>query len=122
MVPCHPFPPGADQFGAPHLKADTEGFVDTFYPCRLDWAEDTLEVTGPPPSVVSVGSYRFVLSELEALVRRTDGRAFVTALPDALAGHRLAGMSAGGVRAELAELGVNSLIVDALDDSSPKAA
>jgi hypothetical protein len=31
-------------------------------------------------------------------------------------------MSAGGVRAELAELGVNSLIVDALDDSSPKAA
>jgi hypothetical protein len=122
MVPCHPFPPGADRFGAPHLRADAEGFVDTFYPCRLDWAEDTLEVTGPPPSVVSVGSYRFVLSELEGLVRRTDGRAFVTALPDALAGHRLAGMSTGGVRAELAELGVNSLIVDALDDSSPKAA
>ena len=123
MVPCHPFPPGADRFGAPHLRADAEGFVDTFYPCRLDWAADTLEVTGPPPSVVSVGSYRFVLSELEGLVRRTDGNAFVTALPDALAGHRLAGMSgSGGVRAGLAELGGNPLIVDAFGDSSPKAA
>jgi hypothetical protein len=123
MVPCHPFPPGADRLGAPHLKADGEGFVDTFYPCRLDWAKDTLEVTGPPPSVVSVGSYRFVLSELAGLVRRTDGRAFVTALPDALAGHRLAGMSgSGGVRTGLAELGVNPLIVDAFDDSNPQAA
>ena len=123
MVPRHPFPPGAARLGMPHLKIDTEGFVDTFYPCRLDWAEDTLEVTGPPPNVVSVGSYRFVLRELERLVRRTDGSAFVTALPDALAGHRLAGMSgSGGVRAGLAELGVNPLIVDAFDDGSPKAA
>jgi AMP-binding enzyme len=123
MVPRHPFPPGADQLGVPHLKPDSEGFVDTFYPCRLDWAQDTLEVTGPPPSVVTVGSYRFVMSELERLVRRTDGSAAVTALPDALAGHRLAGISgSGGVRAGLAELGVNPLIVDAFETGSPKAA
>jgi len=123
MVPRHPFPPGAVRLGMPHLRADVEGFVDTFYPCRLDWAADTIEVTGPPPNVVSVGSYRFVLRELEGLVRRTDGSAFVTALPDALAGHRLAGMSGGGgVRAGLAELGVNPLIVEAFDDGSPKAA
>jgi len=87
MVPRHPFPPGAARLGTPHLKADAEGFVDTLYPCRLDWTEGTVEVTGPPPSVVSVGSYRFVLSELEGLIRRTDSSAFVTALPDALAGH-----------------------------------
>ena len=123
MVPRHPFPPGADRLGAPHLKADVEGFVDTFYPCRVDLADDTLAVTGPPPTVVSVGSYRFVLSELAGLVRRTDGRAFVTALPDALAGHRLAGISGSGVvRTGLAELGVNPLIVDAFDDGSPQAA
>jgi hypothetical protein len=123
MVPRHPFPPGADRLGTPHLRADAEGFVDTFYPCRIDWAEDTLEVTGPPPSVVSVGFYRFVLSELAGLVRRTDGRASVTALPDALAGHRLAGISGSDVvRAGLAELGVNPLIVDAFDDGSPQAA
>ena len=36
MVPRHPFPPGAERLGSPHLKADPEGFVDTFYPCRLD--------------------------------------------------------------------------------------
>ena len=80
-------------------------------------------MTGPPPSVVSVGSYRFALSELERLVRRIDSSAFVTALPDALAGHRLAGISgSSGAHAELAELGVNPLIVDAFDDSSSKAA
>ncbi len=123
MVPWQPFPPGADRLGTPHLRADSEGFVDTFYPCRIDWAEDTLEVTGPPPSVVSVGSYRFVLSELAGLVRRTGGQASVTALPDALAGHRLAGISGSNVvRAGLAELGVNPLIVDAFDDGNPQAA
>jgi hypothetical protein len=58
---------------------------------------------------------------LEALVRRTDSSAFVTALPDALAGHRLAGISGGGgARAELADLGVNPLIVDAFHDGNPK--
>jgi hypothetical protein len=123
MVPRHPFPPGAARLGTPHLKADAEGFVDTFYPCRLDWTEGTVEVTGPPPSVVSVGSYRFALSELERLVRRIDSSAFVAALPDALAGHRLAGISgSGGAQAVLAELGVNPLIVDAFHDSNPKAA
>ena len=72
-------------------------------------------MTGPPPGVVSVGSYRFVLRELEDMVRRADGGAFVTALPDALAGHRLAGISGSGgdIRATLAGLGVNPLIADA---------
>jgi hypothetical protein len=115
MVPRHPFPPGAERFGSPHLKADPEGFVDTFYPCRLDRISGTVTVTGPPPGVISVGSYRFVLRELEDLVRRADAGAFVTALPDTLAGHRLAGISGGNVdmRAALAELGVNPLVVDA---------
>ena len=72
-------------------------------------------MTAPPPGIVSVGGYRFVLSELEELVRRADGGAFITALPDALAGHRLAGISGAGgdVRAALAELGVNPLLADA---------
>ena len=72
-------------------------------------------MTGPPPGIVSVGGYRFVLSELEKLVRRIDGGAFVTALPDALAGHRLAGTPGSNrdIRPALAELGVNPLIADA---------
>ena len=66
MVPRHAFPPGAERLGAPHLKADAEGFVDTGYPCRIDRDDGHRStVTGPPPGVVSVGGYRFVLSELE---------------------------------------------------------
>ena len=114
MVPRHAFPPGAERSASPHLKADAEGFVDTFYPCRLDRMTGTVTVTGPPPGIVSVGGYRFLLNELEDLVRRANGGAFVTALPDALAGHRLAGISGGGdVRTTLAGLGVNPLLVDA---------
>jgi len=115
MVPRHPFPPGAARLSAPHLKAHAGGFVDTLYPCRIDRMLGTVMVSGPPPGIVSVGGYRFVLSELEGLVRRANGAAVITALPDALAGHRLAGISGGGddVRAALADHGVNSLIAGA---------
>jgi hypothetical protein len=115
MVPRHPFPPGAEPLGAPHLKAELEGFVDTHYPCRIDRMSGTITVTGPPPGVVSIGSYRFVLSELEAVVKRTDCGAFITALPDALAGHCLAGIAddSSDVRAALDRLGVNPLVAEA---------
>jgi hypothetical protein len=117
MVPRHGFPPGAERLGLPCLKADAEGFVDTFYPCRIDRMMGTVAVTGPPNGLLSVGFYRFVRSDLEELVRRADGGAFVAALPDALTGHRLAGISGGtGVRAALAERGVNPLIAEAFLD------
>ena len=115
MVARHSFPPGAEQMGLPQLKADAGGFVDTGYACRIDRMTDTVTITAPPPGIVSVGGYRFVLSELEALVARANGGAFITALPDALAGHRLAGISGsqGDIRAALAGNGVNPLIADA---------
>jgi len=123
MVPRHPFPPGAERGSAPHLKPDDAGFVDTFYPCRLDRMMGTVAVTGPPPGIVSVGGYRFVLSELEQTVRSAGGGAFVTALPDALAGHRLAGISSDGqARAALAGRGVNPLLSDAFRDPPADAA
>jgi hypothetical protein len=112
MVPQHPFPPGV--MAEPRLKADAGGFVDAGYPCRIDAITGTLAVTGPPPGIVSVGSYRFVTSDLQNVVERADPGAFLTALPDALAGHRLAGISGGGdTRAAVAELGVNPLIAEA---------
>ena len=71
-------------------------------------------LTGPPTGIVSVGSYRFVMSDVQNLVGGLDDRAFILALPDALAGHRLAGISGDAdVAAALAELGVNPLIADA---------
>jgi hypothetical protein len=125
MVPRHAFPPGAERLPEPYLKANPEGFVDTGYACRLDRMTDTFMVSGPPPGVVSVGGYRFLLSELEQMVQRTNSGAFVAALPDALAGHRLAGISgeAGDLRAALMAQGVNPLVADAFRNQRlPKTA
>jgi len=124
MVPKYAFPPGAERLNIPHLKADGHGFVDTRYACRADRGSDTFVVTAPPPGLVTVGGYRFVLSELENTVRKASDGAMLTALPDAVVGHRLAGISedADGTRATLAEIGVNPLLTGAFRDRRPKAA
>jgi non-ribosomal peptide synthetase component E (peptide arylation enzyme) len=115
MVPRHAFPPGAERSAAPHFRAGSEGFADTGYACRLDRDSRTVAVTGPPPGVVAVGGYRFVLRELEDAVGRADREAGLAALPDALGGNRLAGSSAEPerMRAALAEQGVNPLLAGA---------
>ena len=124
MVPKHAFPPGAERLNIPHLKADPHGFVDTRYACRHDRGSDTFVVTAPPPGLVTVGGYRFVLHDIEQVVRRASEGAALTALPDAVAGHRLAGIAAEAedVRNALTEIGVNPLLTDAFRDRRPKAA
>jgi len=82
----------------------------------------TVTVTGPPPGMISVGGYRFVMSELEDIVRRAHSGGSVTAFPDALAGHRLAGIAGGRdeiIRLALGGLGVNPLLVEAFQPSQP---
>jgi non-ribosomal peptide synthetase component E (peptide arylation enzyme) len=118
MVPQHPFPPGAERTPAPHVRADAEGFADTGYACRLERDSGALAVTRPPPGLVTVGGYRFMLRDLEETVRRADRDAGLAALPDTLSGHRLAGHAADpeSVRAALAANGVNALLVDAFVD------
>ena len=90
---------------------DAVGFADTGYPCRADRASAELSITGPPPGIVSVGGYRFKLDQLQELVSRTDPNAILAALPDTLAGHRLAGsaLQRTALRRALNELGVNPL-------------
>lgn len=114
MVPRHAFSlPGA--VGG----ADPQGAVDTFYPCRVEPAEGTIALTGPPAGVVSVGAYRFVATEVERLVGRVDTSAVITALPDALAGYRLAGVSGmAGTRTAIAALDRNPLIAGAFGGPS----
>jgi hypothetical protein len=121
MVPRYAFPPGTDRNDPAGLRADTAGFVDTRYPCRIDAATGTFVVTGPPPGVVAVGGYRFSLDELE---RQACGAADgVTALPDALAGQRLAGNATRADAAtRLAELGVNPLLAEAFASRDRPAA
>ena len=95
MVPRHPFPPGAERAAMRCFMPDAAGFADTGYPCRADRDSGELSITGPPPGIVSVGGYRFKLEQLQELVGRTDPDAILAALPDALAGHRLAGSATG---------------------------
>jgi len=114
MVPRLPFPPGAQHGSLPYFKVAPSGFVDTGYGCRRDGT--TLVLTRPPAGIVSVGGYRFAARELHDFVGDvTQGGGTVAELPDALAGHRLAGMAADHHAAEqaLSERGANPLIVDA---------
>jgi hypothetical protein len=115
MVPHHPFPPGIERSGAPRLKIEDDGLVDTGYPCRLDRASGTMTVNGPPAGIVSVGGYRFALKELQDFIAGLSDGSTLAALPDALAGHRLAGVAGdrNAIRRALMDQGANPLIVDA---------
>jgi hypothetical protein len=114
MVPRQAYPLGAEEAGLPCFKI-TDGVVDTGFPCRADYDARTLVVTGPPTGVAGVGGYRFALRELQRLIADIDSGGRITALPDAISGHRLAGAASdnSALRTALLELGVNPLVADA---------
>ena len=93
MVPHAPFPPGAERGSAPRLKI-ADGSIDTFYPCRVDRETKLLTVDAPPAGLVSVGGYRFALRAAQDLIAGIEDGSTLAALPDMLAGHRLAGAGA----------------------------
>jgi hypothetical protein len=113
MVPRCAFPRGAEKTALPHFKVAADGFVDTGYSCPAD--RSTMTITAPPPGIVSVGGYRFLMRGLEGLVAGVDSDAALAALPDAVAGHRLAGSARdrGQVAAALAAIGANPLLAGA---------
>jgi hypothetical protein len=114
MVPHAPFPPGAERGGAPKLRIN-EGTIDTGYPCRVDRNTKAMTIDGPPAGIVSVGGYRFALRALQDLVGGIEDGSSLAALPDLLAGHRLAG--AGSDRNAICDAllahGANPLLVAA---------
>ncbi len=91
MVPRCAFPPGVERTTLPHFRVAANGFVDTGYACWSDRDDAPLVVTGPPPGMIGVGGYRFVMRDLQDIVDTADPTATLAALPDALSGHRLAG-------------------------------
>jgi hypothetical protein len=121
MVPAHPCPPGSPRGQQFNLKIGTDGFVDTLFPCHLERETGRLVVDGPPAGIVSVGGYRFALRDLQGLVAPLDPDGSVAALPDVLAGHRLAGVGGdrGAIRDKLADQGTNPLVVGAFRDKRP---
>jgi hypothetical protein len=93
-------------------------FVDTEYAARLDRSTGAICITSPPTGIMAVGGYRFLSGELQEWARRLGQGALLTALPDRLSGHRLAGRAHDNARARAAlnALGLNPLMVEAFRD------
>jgi hypothetical protein len=119
MVPRRNFPLGS---GMGPVVLET-GFVDTGYPCRSDEAGN-LVLDGPPPGMISIGGYRFVLKDLQEAVANVGEEGTLAVLPDILAGYRLAGIAGDrdAVRRALLAHGVNALIVNAFGERSGEQA
>jgi len=98
-------------------------YVDTEYAARLDRSTAGIAITAPPSGIMAVGGYRFLSSDLQEWGRRLGQGALLTALPDRLSGHRLAGRAKDNARARdaLLELGLNPLMVEAFRDRSGSA-
>jgi AMP-binding enzyme len=98
-------------------------YVDTEYAARLDRTTGAIAITAPPSGVMAVGGYRFLASDLQEWGRRLGQGALLTALPDRLSGHRLAGRAQDNARARdaLLELGLNPLMVEAFRDRTSAA-
>ncbi|WP_416193983.1 AMP-binding protein [Nitrobacter sp. TKz-YC01] len=105
-----------DAFGMPSQP----DYVDTGYAARIDRASGAIAITAPPAGVMAVGGYRFPAQDLQEWARRLGPNAMLTALPDRLSGHRLAGRAGDNARAReaLKELGLNPLMVEAFRDRS----
>jgi hypothetical protein len=119
MVPAAayaPPPPSGDSLIAPPPR----DFVDTDYAARLDRLTGAINITAPPTGIMAVGGYRFLSHDLQEWSRRLGHGALLTALPDRLCGHRLAGRAQDNARARdaMAELGLNPLMVEAFRDRS----
>ena len=100
------------------LVAQPRDFVDTEYAARLDRSTGAICITSPPAGIMAVGGYRFLSGELQEWARRLGQGALLTALPDRLSGHRLAGRAQDNARARAAlnALGLNPLMVEAFRD------
>ncbi len=98
-------------------------FVDTEYAARLDRSTGAICITAPPSGIMAVGGYRFLSGELQEWARRLGQGALLTALPDRLSGHRLAGRAHDNARARAAlnALGLNPLMVEAFRDRTNPA-
>jgi len=109
-----PAPPPSDSLVAPPPR----DHVDTDYAARLDRSTGAICITAPPTGIMAVGGYRFLSQDLQEWAKRLGQGALLTALPDRLSGHRLAGRAQDNARAReaLAELGLNPLMVEAFRD------
>ena len=117
MVPIAAYAP-PQPLGDTLTAQPPRDYVDTGYAARLDRASGVICITAPPSGIMAVGGYRFLSNDLQEWARRLGHGALLTALPDRLSGHRLAGRAQDNARAREAfsELGLNPLMVEAFRD------
>ena len=98
-------------------------YVDTGYAARIDRTTGAICITAPPSGLLTVGGYRFQADDLDAWAKRLGEGTMLTALPDRLSGHRLAGRANDNARARgaLTELGLNPLMIEAFRDRISQA-
>ena len=120
MVPHASFPPGAERGSAPKFGV-SETAIETGYPCRVDRDTKLLTIDGPPSGIISVGGYRFALRAMQELVGGIEDGSTLAALPDMLAGHRLAGSGSDrdAICDALVAHGANPLLVAAFRARRP---
>lgn len=119
MVPIAAYAP-PQPVGDTLIAQPPRDYVDTGYAARLDRPSGAICITAPPSGIMAVGGYRFLSNDLQEWARRLGQGALLTALPDRLSGHRLAGRAQDNARAReaLSELGLNPLMVEAFRDRS----
>ena len=122
MVPIAAYAP-PQPVGETLIAQPPRDYVDTGYAARLDRPSGAICITAPPSGIMAVGGYRFLSNDLQEWARRLGQGALLTALPDRLSGHRLAGRAQDNARAReaLNELGLNPLMVEAFRDRSGAA-
>lgn len=123
MIPIAAWAPSTSPANSPTPPSPRD-YVDTGYAARLDRTTGALCITAPPSGIMAVGGYRFLAQDLEAWAKRLGQGALLTALPDRISGHRLAGRAQDNARAREAmlELGLNPLMAEAFRDSRAGAA
>lgn len=119
MVPIAAYAP-PQPVGDTLIAQPPRDYVDTGYAARLDRPSGAICITAPHSGIMAVGGYRFLSNDLQEWARRLGQGALLTALPDRLSGHRLAGRAQDNARAReaLSELGLNPLMVEAFRDRS----
>jgi hypothetical protein len=122
MVPIAAYAP-PQPVGEALTAQPPRDYVDTGYAARIDRASGAICITAPPSGIMAVGGYRFLSNDLQEWARRLGQGALLTALPDRLSGHRLAGRAQDNARAReaLGELGLNPLMVEAFRDRNGPA-
>ena len=120
MIPVAAYAPSAPLGNSLILQPGLD-HVDTGYAARLDRTTGAICITAPPSGIMAVGGYRFLAHDLEEWAKRLGQGALLTALPDRLSGHRLAGRAQDNARAReaLSKLGLNPLMSEAFRDSRP---